>query len=148
MFPGQARSAHPVLIRPTRIRSLARFAFLACLALGLGGVAALPALAHHGWSWAEEAQSTLTGTIQSVSMDPPHPGLEVVAEDGTLWEIDLANPRQTERSGFTGDSARPGDAITILGNRSLNPAEKWMKAVRITVNGQTFDLYPDRIKAE
>lgn len=113
-----------------------------------GAVAAtgLPALAHHGWSWAEDKQSELKGTVKSVSMAPPHPSLQVTADDGKQWLIDLANPNQTERSGFTGASAKPGDAIVVLGNRAKDKSQLWMKAVRITVGGKTYDLYPERIK--
>jgi len=55
-----------------------------------------------GPSWlvvAEDAQTELRGTVKSVSMAPPHPSLQVTAGDGVLWQIDLANPNQTARSG-------------------------------------------------
>jgi hypothetical protein len=119
------------------------------LQLGVIGAAAgasLPALAHHGWNWAEDQQSELKGTVKSVSMAPPHPSLQVTASDGKQWLIDLANPNQTERSGFTAASAKPGDSIVVLGNRSKDKSQLWMKAVRITVAGKTYDLYPERIK--
>jgi hypothetical protein len=119
------------------------------LQLGVIGAAAgasLPALAHHGWNWAEDQQSELSGTVKSVSMAPPHPSLQVTASDGKQWLIDLANPNQTERSGFTAASAKPGDGIVVLGNRSKDKSQLWMKAVRITVAGKTYDLYPERIK--
>ena len=104
------------------------------------------AVAHHGWSWAETGQTELSGVIRAVSMAPPHPSLKVEAEDGTLWRIDLSNPRQTAASGFAGDSAEPGDEIEILGNRSAREGERLMKAVRILVDGQVYDIYPDRIR--
>jgi hypothetical protein len=119
------------------------------LQLGVAGAvaaASLPALAHHGWNWAEDQQSELKGTVKSVSMAPPHPSLKVTAADGKEWLIDLANPNQTERSGFTAVSAKAGDAITVLGNRSKDKSQLWMKAVRITVAGKSYDLYPERIK--
>lgn len=119
------------------------------LQLGVIGAAAassLPALAHHGWNWAEDQQSELKGTVKSVSMAPPHPSLKVTAADGKEWLIDLANPNQTDRAGFTAASAKAGDAITVLGNRSKDKSQFWMKAVRITVAGKTYDLYPERIK--
>ena len=106
----------------------------------------LPALAHHGWSWAVDEQSELKGTVKSVSMAPPHPSLHVTAADGKEWLVDLANPNQTERSGFTAASAKAGDAVVVLGNRSKDQSQLWMKAVRITVAGKTYDLYPERIK--
>lgn len=119
------------------------------LQLAAGGAIAgtsLPALAHHGWNWAEDQQSELKGTVKSVSMAPPHPSLKVTAADGKEWLIDLANPNQTERSGFTAASAKPGDSIVVLGNRSKDKSQLWMKAVRIIVAGKTYDLYPERIK--
>ena len=107
---------------------------------------ALPAAAHHGWEWAEEAQTTLNGTIQTISMAPPHPVLQVKATDGVLWQVDLGNPNQTERSGFTAASAKAGDAIVVLGNRHKDKAKMHMKAVRITVVGKNYDMYPERIR--
>lgn len=117
------------------------------LGAGLAGFLALsaPALAHHGWSWAESEQMTLEGTIKSISMAPPHPSLEVTASDGTLWQVDLGNPRQTAASGFTGETAKPGDAITVLGNRNRDSAKAHMKAVRITLADTHYDMYPERI---
>ncbi len=103
------------------------------------------ALAHHGWAWAEDEQSTLTGRVQSVSMNAPHPTLQVTDAGGASWQVDLGNPNQTERSGFTAESAKAGDAITVLGNRNRDQERKHMKAVRITIAGKNFDLYPERI---
>lgn len=104
------------------------------------------AFAHHGWSWAEGEQMELKGTIRTVSMAPPHPSLDVTAEDGVLWRVDLANPGQTQRSGFSGDTAKPSDAVTVLGNRAKDRGKAWMKAVRITIAGKNYDMYPDRIQ--
>jgi len=70
----------------------------------------------------------------------------LAAADGVLWQIDLANPNQTERAGFTATSAKPGDAIVVLGNRHMDKTQMLMKAVRITVAGRTYDLYPERIR--
>lgn len=119
---------------------------LQLLAGGAIVVTSAPAAAHHGWSWAEDAQSELKGTIRSISMAPPHPSLQVVAADGVLWQIDLGNPNQTERSGFTATSAKPGDAIVILGNRHKDKSKMQMKAVRITIAGKNYDMYPERIR--
>ena len=35
----------------------------------------IPARAHHGWDWAQAEQTEMKGTIQKVSMAPPHPSL-------------------------------------------------------------------------
>lgn len=106
-----------------------------------------PALAHHGWNWAVDEQSELDGTIEAISLAPPHPTLKVRASDGVVWQIDLGNPRQTERSGFHAQSAKVGDAIRILGNRNKDEGKAHMKAVRITVDGRHYDMYPERIRS-
>ena len=116
------------------------------IAFGAGVSAmSLPAAAHHGWSWAEDEQSTLTGTVQTISMAPPHPSLQVKAGD-VVWLVDLGNPNQTERSGFSATSAKVGDAIVVLGNRHKDKTRMHMKAVRITIAGKNFDMYPERIR--
>ena len=128
------------LAMTSRRRLLAGAAFLAASA-------ALPVAAHHGWAWAEGEQMELKGTIRTISMAPPHPMLMVAAEDGREWQVDLGNPNQTARSGFTGETAKPGDAITALGNRHLDKSKAHMKAVRIVIAGKNYDMYPERIRS-
>lgn len=112
----------------------------------LAGVAlsAGAAMAHHGWSWAEADQIDLIGTITSISFAPPHPTLELNTADGA-WRIELGNPNQTQRSGFVEGVANVGDEITVRGNRSLDPDEKRLKAVRVIVADKNYDIYPSRI---
>ncbi|MBP0581518.1 hypothetical protein J8I29_19475 [Labrys sp. LIt4] len=126
--------------------AIERRVFLYLAGAGAAISLAPKAFAHHGWSWAEGEQMELKGTIKTVSMAPPHPSLEVAAEDGVLWRVDLANPGQTQRAGFTGDTAKPGDAVTVLGNRAKDRSKAWMKAVRVTIAGKNYDMYPDRIQ--
>ncbi len=112
---------------------------LAGIALSAGA-----AMAHHGWSWAEADQIDLTGTITSISFAPPHPTLELDTAEGA-WRIELGNPNQTQRSGFVEGVVAVGNEITVRGNRSLDPNEKRLKAVRVTVAGKNYDIYPSRI---
>jgi hypothetical protein len=104
------------------------------------------ALAHHGWSWTVAEQSELTGTIQEIFIGNPHAVLKVEAEDG-LWTVELAPPNATRAAGFDENAAKVGDEVTAIGNRSSDPNEKRMKAVRIIVNGKTYDVYPDRVES-
>ena len=126
----------------TTKRGLLGIALAAALA-----AASVPVIAHHGWDWAQEQQTELKGTIQKVSVAPPHPSLQVKASDGKVWTIELANPAATERSGFNAKSAKTGDPIVVLGNRDKDTKKARMKAVRITVGDKQFDLYPERIRA-
>lgn len=107
---------------------------------------AAPVIAHHGWSWAEVDQVELSGSVSEVRMAPPHPSLMVdTAADGS-WRVELGNPRGTARAGFDQDSAKPGDPITVIGNRALDASDKRIKAVRVIVGDTTYDIYPERIQ--
>jgi hypothetical protein len=106
--------------------------------------ASLPAAAHHGWSWTQDGFFELTGTITAIFYGNPHPTLDVEA-NGATWRVDLATARATQNAGFLEDTAKVGDEVTAIGNRSRDEAERSMKAVRITVNGQTYDVYPNRV---
>src|SRR5688500_761170 len=88
------------------------------------------ALAHHGWSWAVEEQSELTGTIREIYIGNPHAVLNVEASDG-LWTVELAPPGRTRAAGFDENAASVGDQVTAIGNRSRDASERRMKAVRI-----------------
>ena len=104
---------------------------------------ALPAFAHHGWSWTADGMFQVEGVIKEIYLGNPHATLDVEGE-GEIWRIELAPPRQTERAGFNEASAKVGDEVTAIGNRSRDEAERRMKAVRLTVGGKTYDVYPGR----
>jgi hypothetical protein len=127
-----------------KIHLLARL-FLAVAAVSLTVSAGW---AHHGWSWAVDEQSTLEGTIKDVSMAPPHPSLHVTDAGGAVWFVEHSNPSQTNRAGFTAASAKPGDIVIVLGNRDKDASKNHMKAVRVTIGGETYDLYPQRIRSK
>ena len=112
------------------------------LALAMTGLAG-SALAHHGWSWAEAGMIELTGPISSITIAPPHPVIEVDA-DGEIWTVELGNPSATQRAGFVEGVAEIGQEIVALGNRDADGATR-MKAVRITIEGTVYDIYPERI---
>ena len=85
----------------------------------------------------------LTGTITSITIAPPHPVIEVEA-DGEIWTVELGNPSATERAGFVEGAAAVGQEIVALGNRDAGGSTR-MKAVRITIEGTVYDIYPERI---
>jgi len=126
------------------MRMLSKIGRLLSLSLALGLVASPSAFAHHGWSWTEDEYSELEGTITQVYVGNPHATLEIDV-DGENWRVELAPPSQTVRAGFSENAAKPGDTVTAIGNRSLDQNERRMKAVRITVNGKTYDVYPNRV---
>ena len=113
------------------------------LAAGVALLAAGPTFAHHGWSWTEDGFFELKGIIKAIYIGNPHATLDVDVE-GEIWRVELAPPSATIRAGFTEEVAKVGDEVTALGNRSREETEKRMKAVRVTVNGKSYDVYPSR----
>lgn len=119
---------------PTRRQLIAAAALLAAIS---------PALAHHGWSWTDSGFFKLEGVVKAVYVGNPHATVDVDV-DGETWRVELAPPGPTMAAGFTQETAKPGDEIVAIGNRSQDQAERRMKAVRIIVGGNTYDVYPRR----
>jgi hypothetical protein len=109
-----------------------------------GFLAPRAAVAHHGWAWTEDEPFKLTGIIEVIYIGNPHVTMKVRAEDG-VWDVDMAPLAATLRAGFNETSAKVGDEVTCVGFRARDHAERHMKAARIVVNGNTFDVYPTRV---
>lgn len=124
-----------------------RHSLRASLALGLAATFSLPALAHHSWSWTEDGLFELRGTITELYIGNPHATLDVDVE-GEIWRVELAPPSRTVAAGFAEDTASPGDEVIAIGNRSLDPNERRMKAVRIIINETAYDVYPGRVPTD
>ncbi|AWC21524.1 hypothetical protein CO731_00975 [Aminobacter sp. MSH1] len=113
-------------------------------ALAVAAMFSLPALAHHGWSWTQDGFFELKGVIAEIYIGNPHATLDVDVE-GDIWRVELAPPARTIAAGFSDEVAKKGDEVTAIGNRSRDETENRMKAVRIVVNGKTYDVYSDRV---
>ena len=110
------------------------------------GVLMLPALpaAHHGWNGNAEKEFELSGVVeQGVSLAGPHATMKVRAE-GQVWDITLAPPARTERAGLKADTIPLGAKVTIHGHRNKDDKRYEIKTERVTWNGRTFNVYPDR----
>ncbi len=82
-----------------------------------------PAFAHHGGAAYETTKSTtLKGTIVVFKFINPHCPLfiEVTDEkDSTVkWDGAFANPGALHRRGWTKEMFKPGDPVTLTGNRA------------------------------
>ena len=115
---------------------------LRALVLSLA-LAAPPALAHHGWSWATDEEFSLTGTILEAELGNPH-GLLTVQAGEEVWTIEVGQPWRNIEAGLTDDMLVSGVELTAEGHRSADPSQLVMKAERIIIDGQTYNLYPDR----
>lgn len=107
------------------------------------GAAAAPALAHHGWAWAEDVRSDITGTIVAVKLGNPHGELTLDVA-GAKWVVEVGQPWRNERAGLKDELLAKGVKLTITGHRATDPKLKVFKAERVTIGDRSFDLYPDR----
>jgi len=107
-------------------------------------ISAIPVVAHHGWSGNQDEEFQLTGTVESgVSLAGPHATMKVRAQ-GQVWELTLAPPARTSQAGLKEGVIPVGAQITVHGHRNRDPKRFEIKTERVTWNGRTFDVYPDR----
>jgi hypothetical protein len=116
--------------------------------LGLGILAlsllVLPLSAHHGWAGNSDEEFDLTGTVETgVSLAGPHATMKIRA-DGKVWDCTLAPPAATQRAGLKEGIIPVGATVTIHGHRNKDPKRFEVKTERVTWNGRTFNVYPDR----
>ena len=120
-----------------------RRTWLALLALVVGAFLAQEALAHHGWGWASDEQFELTGKIIDVRLGNPH-GEVTLDVDGERWVVEVGQPWRNERAGLTAELLSMGQVITVHGHRSAKKGQPLMKAERVVINGENYNLYPGR----
>jgi hypothetical protein len=121
--------------------SISRLFSIACCALTLSAV---PAFAHHGWGGNSNDEFEITGTVETpVSLAGPHATMKIRAK-GQVWELTLAPPARTSSAGLKEGVIPVGAEVTIHGHRNLDPKRFEIKTERVTWNGKTFDVYPDR----
>jgi hypothetical protein len=83
---------------------------------------ALPALAHHSYAAYDLNQTrTLKGTVETFHWSNPHSTFTIVLEpDGRgepiKWNIITNSPAILKRFGWTQDSLKPGDRVSVLCN--------------------------------
>jgi hypothetical protein len=99
--------------------------------------------AHHGWGWATDEEFELTGQITGLRLGNPHGEVDLDVE-GEAWVVEIGQPWRNERAGLTEEVLAMGTTVTAHGHRSANEAERLMKAERLVIAGQDYNLYPDR----
>jgi len=82
----------------------------------------MPALAHHSYAAYELSQTrTLKGTVEAFHWSNPHSTFTLVLEaDGrsepVKWNIITSGPAVLKRFGWTRESLKPGDRVSVLCN--------------------------------
>jgi len=111
-------------------------------------VTAGPADAHHSWQLDRSKMVTLTGSVTRFDFANPHVQVyfesrEENGDQGT-WQAGGPSPNQLSRGGWTRDSIKPGDQITVAGYRNRN-GSRILRFDTITLSGgQVLNGYRGR----
>lgn len=104
-----------------RRRLIISFAFCSAVLLFAGMLSA-----HHGSAAYDLNTSTISGTIVEFEFVNPHCQLHVDVKDdkGNIvhWSGEFTNPAALHRRGWTKEMFKPGDPITLTGNKAKSGA--------------------------
>ena len=115
------------------------------LALALP-LASAPALAHHSFAAEFDAKQpiTLTGTVTKVEWTNPHVWFYIDVKDPsgkvTNWGMEMGGPNGLLRAGWTRNSMKAGDVVTVDGfkARSGNPIGNATSVVMASTGQKLF----------
>ena len=114
---------------------------LAVLVTGVGlVVASAPGIAHHSFAAEYDATKpiTLKGAVTKIEWTNPHARFYIDVKDdkGTVtnWNLELASPNVLVRQGWTRQSLKIGDEITVTGS-SAKDGSKMANARNVTLAG-------------
>jgi len=128
-----------------------RRTLMSCLALSI--ISAALAFAHHGTSVTYQTDKTivLTGTVTEFLFSYPHPQLyfDVKDADGNIqhWGSEFApTPLMMKKMnvGWTRDSIKAGDTVTITCNPHRVPGATACLAKELIVHGKKLTVGPGR----
>ncbi len=115
----------------------------ALLALAAVLVAAIPLAAHHEIlaKFDDTKPVRLTGVVTLVDWRNPHVHVFMNVADArkeTLnWAVELESPIELQRSGWSRDSVRPGDKVTVEGIAARNGSRQaWAKSMVLAGTGR------------
>ena len=103
-------------------------------------LAARPMWAHHELSaeFDEKKPVTLRGNVSKYEWNNPHVYFFMDVRDArggvTNWALELASPSELKRSGWTRESLRVGDSVTVEGNLARD-GSKLAEAKTVTLAG-------------
>lgn len=107
-------------------------------------LSALPLSAHHSFAADYDATKslTLTGTVAKVEWMNPHVRFYLDVKDAsgqvTNWEFELGSPNTLMRSGWTRNSLRIGEQITVQGCRAKDNSNQGNATSIVSSDGKVL----------
>jgi hypothetical protein len=110
----------------------------------------LPVLAHHAFAneYDESKPITLAGVVTRIDWENPHVHyyVDVAQDDGTVvnWACETGGPNRLARKGWTRDSLKLGDKVTVHGFPAKDASHSADGRKVTLANGQTIGVDPKR----
>ena len=102
-----------------------------------------PALAHHAFAAEYDAKKPikLTGAVTKLEWLNPHTWFYIEVKDDTgkvtNWGFEMGSPNILLRAGWTRNSMKPGDVVTVEGSRAKDGSNNGnVKVVTLVSTGQ------------
>ena len=116
---------------------------LAALLLGAALLAVTPITAHHSIlaKFDDTKAITLSGLVTLVDWTNPHVHVFMNVRDAKgqvlNWAVELESPIDLKQSGWSPETLRPGDGITVRGISARNGSRQaWARSVVVTATGR------------
>lgn len=121
---------------------------LASLLLTLAFAASWPAYAHHGYAAYDMSKTiTLTGNVTEFTLANPHSTLAFDVKDAKgdvdHWSMEFGYIRILRQAGWTFDTLKAGDQITVTFHPAKNGAHIGALSKVMTADGRDLPLTPD-----
>ena len=117
------------------------FAILGTL---VGLIMITPVYAHHGSAGYDASKSlNITGTVVAYNFTNPHVLISVDVKDASgniaKWQGELTSPNRLSRAGWTKNTLKPGDQVSLTGTPA-NSGAPTMIIHKVVKDGQEIDL--------
>ncbi|MGH9594559.1 MAG: DUF6152 family protein [Bryobacteraceae bacterium] len=114
----------------------------------LGVLLAAPAFAHHSIraTYDRKQPVTITGPVANFEYQNPHSYVEVDAKDESgrivRWTIEIAAVAVLAGRGWTRDTLKPGDVVTVSGYRAKLETDRAVAARFVLADGRELLSWP------
>ena len=106
-------------------------------------LSAVPVSAHHSSRAVYDTMSiTMMGTVTNYEWSNPHIIVSFQVKDSQgkpqQWHAEVLPPSQASAAGWTRDSLKPGDQVTVSGYPGRNAQHIMLLEELVTANGKTL----------